>query len=98
MKEMERTVSYYMENASIIRQALRKLGYTVFGGDNAPYLWVQMKGMTSWDAFSFLLQKAHVITTPGSGFGPSGEGFLRFSAFGHREDVLEAVKRLEKIL
>ncbi|HII64298.1 TPA: LL-diaminopimelate aminotransferase [Candidatus Woesearchaeota archaeon] len=98
MKEMERTVSYYMENASIIRQALRKLGYTVFGGDNAPYLWVQTKGMTSWDAFSFLLQKAHVITTPGSGFGPSGEGFLRFSAFGHREDVLEAVKRLEKIL
>lgn len=98
MQETEQAVSYYMENAAIIREALQKLGYTVFGGENAPYLWVDMKGKSSWDAFSLLLEKAHVITTPGSGFGPSGEGFLRFSAFGHREDMLEAVKRLEKVL
>ena len=98
MKEMQQTILYYMENAGIIKSALQKLGYEVFGGDNAPYLWVRMKKMSSWDAFSFLLEKAHVLTTPGSGFGPSGEGFLRFSAFGHREDVREAVKRLEKIL
>ncbi len=98
MKEMHETISYYMENARIIRAALKKKVYPIYGGDNAPYVWANMLGMKSWDAFSLLLEKAHILTTPGVGFGPSGEGFLRFSSFGQREDVQEAVVRLEKIL
>ena len=74
------------------------LDYTAYGGDNAPYVWAHMKGMKSWEAFDYLLEKAHVVTTPGAGFGPSGEGFLRFSAFGHKEQTMEAAARLEKVL
>jgi len=94
LKEMRQTVLYYMGNAKLIRSVLEKLGYEVYGGDNAPYIWARMKNMKSWEAFDYLLQKVNIVTTPGIGFGQQGEGFLRFSAFGHREDIEEAVKRL----
>ena len=94
LKEMKQIVSYYMENAKMIKSALEKSGYEPYGGDNAPYIWARMGNMKSWEAFDCLLEKANIVTTPGVGFGQSGEGFLRFSAFGHREDIEEAVKRL----
>jgi LL-diaminopimelate aminotransferase len=86
---------FYMENAQIIKSALTGLGLTVYGGDNAPYLWVDFKGRNSWEVFQELLEECHLVATPGSGFGPAGEGFMRFSAFGHREQVLEAADRLK---
>lgn len=97
MNEMKKTVSYYMENARIIKSCLVSLGYEAYGGDNAPYLWARLRGRKSWELFEELLEKCHVVTTPGVGFGPSGEGFIRFSAFGHREDIEEACRRLRKI-
>jgi LL-diaminopimelate aminotransferase len=85
-------VSYYRENARIIREGLRNVGLTCYGGENAPYIWMKTpKGMPSWECFDLLLRTAHVVTTPGSGFGPSGEGFLRLSAFGRREATERAV-------
>lgn len=90
-------VDYYMENATIMRQACLALDMEVYGGLQAPYLWVNFPNKKSWEMFEHLLEHAHLITTPGSGFGQAGEGFLRFSAFGHRNDVLEAMKRLEGI-
>jgi LL-diaminopimelate aminotransferase len=94
MSETEEIVAYYMQNAAIIRDCLDELGFESYGGRNAPYIWTRFPGRTSWDAFEELLEKSHIVTTPGSGFGPAGEGFLRFSAFGHRADVKEAVNRL----
>lgn len=94
-REVEATIGYYMENAALIRESLAACGYTVYGGENAPYIWVQTRdGMKSWDFFDLLLEKAHVVGTPGSGFGPSGEGYFRFSAFATREKVLEAMDRI----
>lgn len=91
-------VQYYMENAHIIRDGLQKAGYTVYGADNSPYAWVQApNGMKSWDFFDLLLEKAQVVTTPGSGFGPHGEGYMRLTAFGTRENTLEAVDRIVKL-
>ena len=95
MEEMKETVSYYMENAKLIKSCLKNLGYGVYGGGNAPYIWAKIPGKKSWDMFLEMLEKAHIVTTPGVGFGPAGEGFIRFSAFGHREDIEEAVKRLK---
>jgi LL-diaminopimelate aminotransferase len=92
--EMRATIDFYLGNATLIRTALKTLGITCIGGDNAPYLWAHFPGRASWDVFAEILQKCHVVTTPGSGFGPAGEGFVRFSAFGHRADVEEACKRL----
>jgi LL-diaminopimelate aminotransferase len=84
-----------MENARIIRDTLGQAGFTVYGGLNAPYIWLKApRGMSSWDFFDLLLTRAHVVGTPGSGFGPSGEGFFRLSAFGHREHTEEAVARI----
>jgi len=97
MKEMDKTVSYYLENAGIIKSCLASLGYEVYGGDNAPYIWARLRGRKSWELFEELFGKCHVVTTPGAGFGPSGEGFIRFSAFGHREDIEEACRRLRKL-
>jgi LL-diaminopimelate aminotransferase len=97
LNEMQQTVDYYMENARIIKQALSELGITTYGGTNSPYVWAEYPGRNSWDVFEEILEKAHVITTPGSGFGPSGESFIRFSAFGHREDIVEAVRRIKEI-
>jgi LL-diaminopimelate aminotransferase len=96
--EMKNTVDYYMANAHIIKQGLIDLGIKSYGGVNSPYVWAEFPGKKSWDVFTSILDKSHVVTTPGSGFGPSGEGFLRFSAFGHREDVQEAVARLKRAL
>lgn len=84
-----------MENAHIIRDGLVAAGFTVYGATNSPYAWVQTpNGMKSWDFFDLLLEKAHVVTTPGSGFGPHGEGYLRLTAFGTKENTIEAVKRI----
>ena len=79
-------------------ESLKSQGYTVFGGINAPYVWVKTKnGLTSWEFFDLLLNEANVVGTPGSGFGPSGEGYFRFSAFAERANVLKAMERLRKI-
>jgi LL-diaminopimelate aminotransferase len=92
-------IDYYMENARIIREGLKEVGCTVFGGVNAPYIWLKTPGgMSSWDFFDKLLTECNVVGTPGSGFGPSGEGFFRLSAFGNRENVIEAVERIKKNL
>jgi LL-diaminopimelate aminotransferase len=88
-------IDYTMENARLIREGLGKAGYRVFGGVNAPYIWMQVPaGMTSWQYFDRLLHEAHVVGTPGSGFGSCGEGYFRLSAFGFRENVQEAVERI----
>ncbi len=98
-KETKEIIDYYMENAKIICEGLKGAGLTVYGGANAPYIWLKTPGkLTSWEFFDKLLGEAHVVGTPGSGFGPSGEGFFRLSAFGHRENVLEAVERIRKNL
>jgi LL-diaminopimelate aminotransferase len=95
-KQTADTISFYMENAKIIREGLTELGLKVFGGVNAPYIWLQTpKGMTSWDLFDKLLNEVNVVGTPGSGFGPSGEGYFRLTAFGSRENTIEAVKRIK---
>ena len=86
---------YTMENARLIREGLGAAGYRVFGGVNAPYIWMQVpKGMTSWQYFDRLLGQANVVGTPGSGFGSCGEGYFRLSAFGFRENVQEAIERI----
>ncbi|XP_047336653.1 probable LL-diaminopimelate aminotransferase, chloroplastic isoform X2 [Impatiens glandulifera] len=90
-------VDYYMENAKILKQTFTSLGLKVYGGRNAPFIWVLFPGKKSWDVFNEILEKMHIITVPGSGFGPAGEGFIRISAFGRRETTLEASKRLKMI-
>lgn len=91
-------IDYYMENARIIRTALCEFGYEVYGGVNAPYIWLKTSdGMGSWDFFDKLLNEVHVVGTPGAGFGPSGEGYFRISAFGDRHNVEEAMHRIEKL-
>ncbi len=88
-------IDYYMENADVIREGLQQLGLTVYGGVNAPYLWLKAPGgLSSWDFFDKLLNETQVVGTPGSGFGPSGEGYFRLSAFGHREDIEAAVQSI----
>lgn len=94
IQEIASLINYYMENVRTIKNTLEKLGYEVFGGVNAPYLWVRFKGQNSWDVFQQFLEKFHIVTTPGAGFGPEGEQFIRLTAFGHRNTILEAVKRL----
>jgi LL-diaminopimelate aminotransferase len=97
-KEVSDTIAYYMENARIMRENLEQAGYKVFGGVNAPYVWVKTKNnMTSWDFFDKVLTEANVVGTPGSGFGPSGEGYFRFSAFADRENVVEAMNRIKNL-
>lgn len=91
-------VDYYLENAAYLKSELKNIGFKVYGGENAPYLWVATPdNMLSFDFFNLLLDKAHLVCTPGSGFGASGEGFVRFTAFGTRESYVEAVKRLKSI-
>lgn len=94
---MNSLVDYYMENANILGQALSSVGLQVYGGANAPYIWVHFPGSNSWDVCKDILEKTHIITVPGSGFGLSGEEFLRISAFGHRECILEAADRLKNL-
>lgn len=91
-------VAYYMKNASVIKQGLKDAGYTVFGGVNAPYIWLKTpEKMTSWDFFDYLLENANVVGTPGSGFGPSGEGYFRLTAFGSYRNTLAALERIQKL-
>jgi len=92
-------IDYYMENARIIREGLTEAGFTIFGGVDAPYIWLKTPdGLTSWEFFDKLLTECNVVGTPGSGFGPSGEGYFRLSAFGNRDNVIEAVLRIKKNL
>jgi LL-diaminopimelate aminotransferase len=92
-------IAYYMNNVRYIVQELKKLGYTVYGGKNSPYAWLQTPhGMSSWDFFDYLLDKAHVIGTPGSGFGPSGRGYFRLTGFGSYENTVKAVDRIRKYI
>jgi LL-diaminopimelate aminotransferase len=94
LKEMKKSVDYYMDNAKLIKQGLNSAGIKCYWTENSPYIWAEFPGRKSWDVFNEILETKHIVTTPGSGFGPAGEGFVRFSAFGHKEDVKEAVKRL----
>lgn len=96
-EQVKATIAYYMENARIMRTELPQLGFQVFGGKNAPYLWVKTPGNTpSWKFFEEMLYGASVVCTPGVGFGPSGEGYVRLTSFGEREDCIEAMKRIKE--
>ena len=96
--QLKEQVAYYMRNAKVIYEGLKGAGYTVSGGVNAPYIWLKTPDqMTSWEFFDYLLEKANVVGTPGSGFGPSGEGYFRLTAFGSYENTVEAIERLKKL-
>jgi len=94
LKEIRALTDFYLGNAKLIRDALLKLGIQCIGGDNSPYIWAHFPGRDSWEVFAEILEKCQVVTTPGAGFGPAGQGYIRFSSFGHRADVEEACKRL----
>jgi len=97
-KQVRRIIEIYMTNAKLVRETLAKLGYTIYGGVNAPYLWLKTpNGTGSWEFFDLLLNKAHVVCTPGAGFGAAGEGFVRLTAFGRPDSVKEALERFAKI-
>lgn len=96
--ELKEQVAYYMKNARTIKDGLAAAGYTVFGGVNAPYIWLKTPdNMSSWDFFDYLLENAHVVGTPGSGFGAHGEGFFRLTAFGSYENTQEALRRIKAL-
>jgi LL-diaminopimelate aminotransferase len=97
LKEIDALIDYYLENAKILRDTFTELGFEVFGGVDAPYIFVHMKGQASWDSFSDILEKIQVVTIPGAGFGPGGEGFLRMSAFAPRDSCIEACDRFRKL-
>ena len=97
-RQTKEQVAYYMNNAKVIRESLAGAGYTVSGGINAPYIWLKTpKDLTSWEFFDMLLEQANVVGTPGSGFGPSGEGYFRLTAFGSYENTLAAIERIKKL-
>ena len=94
-EQLRAQVAYYMNNARVIKEGLRDAGYTVSGGVNAPYIWLKTPDhMTSWEFFDYLLEQANVVGTPGSGFGPSGEGYFRLTAFGTYENTVAALERI----
>ena len=96
--QLREQIRYYQVNADVIRRGLSDAGYSVFGGVNAPYIWLKTPaGLSSWDFFDLLLEKAGVVGTPGSGFGPSGEGYFRLTAFGSHENTARAVERIQQI-
>ena len=96
--QTKQQVAYYMNNAKVIMDGLRAAGYNVSGGVNAPYVWLETPdGMSSWDFFDKLLQEANIVGTPGSGFGPSGEGYFRLTAFGTYENTLKAIERIKNL-
>ena len=98
-EQVKETISYYMRNAHKMKETLTKLGLEVYGGENAPYLWVKTpNGEGSWRFFEQMLYDAHVVCTPGVGFGPSGEGYIRLTAFGQQEKTDEALLRIENWL
>ena len=97
--ELKKQVAYYMNNAKVIKEGLAEAGFSVSGGVNAPYIWLKtIDGMTSWEFFDYVLDKANVVGTPGSGFGPSGEGYFRLTAFGTYENTVEAIERMKRII
>ena len=97
-EQIKETIGYYMQNARLMRETLGGMGLEVYGGTDAPYLWVRTpNGMTSWQFFDEMLHKAHVVCTPGAGFGPAGEGYIRLTAFGQHEATKEALKRINKM-
>ena len=94
-QQIRAIIDYYMENARIMREELTELGFNVYGGQDAPYLWLKTpKGMSSWEFFDWMLRSAHVVCTPGAGFGPSGEGYVRLTAFGTHENTEKALRRI----
>ena len=97
-KQIKENISYYMNNAKIIKEGLQASGFTVYGGINAPYIWLKVpSNMTSWEFFDKLLNEANVVGTPGVGFGPSGEGYFRLTAFGTKENTIEAIERIKNM-
>ncbi len=102
IKAMKDVIDYYLVNAKKIEETLkgenfRKIGVEIYSTGNSPYVWAKFPGKKSWDVFDTILNKCHIVTTPGSGFGPSGESFIRFSSFGHQKDVNEACERLSRL-
>jgi LL-diaminopimelate aminotransferase len=99
LAEIDILIDYYMENAKLLKEAMTSIGYKVYGGTDAPYVFVKLPdGKGSWDAFTEILEKTQVVTIPGAGFGPGGDGYLRLSAFAPRDVVIEACERLKKAL
>ena len=98
-KQIRENINYYMENAKIILEGLKEAGFEVYGGKNAPYIWLKVPaGYTSWEFFDYLLEKANVVGTPGVGFGKCGEGYFRLTAFGSKENTIEAIERIKKLV
>ncbi|KAL7543227.1 hypothetical protein ACHAXR_012532 [Thalassiosira sp. AJA248-18] len=99
LSEINTLIDYYLENANLLKEAMQSIGYDVYGGTDAPYVFVKLpEGKSSWDTFSEILEKTQVVTIPGAGFGPGGEGYLRLSAFAPRDTVIEACERLKKAM
>jgi LL-diaminopimelate aminotransferase len=97
-KQTGEQVAHYMRNAALLREGLGAAGFAIFGGEHAPYVWMRTPaGMSSWHCFGELLSRAHVVGTPGSGFGAAGEGYIRISAFNSRENVEEAIARIRRV-
>ena len=97
-KQIDENIKYYKRNCKILKEGLEEAGYKVYGGVNSPYVWLKIpEKYTSWEFFDKILDEANVVTTPGSGFGEEGEGFIRLSAFGNYEDTLRAIERIKKI-
>lgn len=97
-KQTRENIAYYLENAKLMSDALKKMGIWFIGGENSPYIWLKCpNNMTSWDFFDYLLKNANIVGTPGSGFGDNGEGYFRLTAFGNRENVKKAIERFEKL-
>ena len=97
-RQIEETINYYHENARVIKAALEEAGYAVYGAVNSPYVWCKTpEGMGSWEFFTLLLEQAGVITTPGAGFGPAGEGYIRLTAFGDADATKEAMQRIKAL-
>ena len=98
-RQIQETIDYYRENARVIREGLGKAGVAVYGGVHAPYIWMKTPdGLSGWDFFDVLLNRAHVVGTPGEGFGPSGAGYFRLTAFNTLEKTREAVERIKNVL
>ena len=97
-RQIKENIMYYMNNAKIIKEGLQDVGFTVYGGVNAPYIWLKVpEGLTSWEFFDKLLNEVNVVGTPGVGFGPSGEGYFRLTAFGTKENTIEAIERIKNM-
>ncbi|MCP4708335.1 MAG: LL-diaminopimelate aminotransferase [Planctomycetes bacterium] len=97
-EQVRQNIEYYLENARIIREGLAAIGYTVYGGVHSPYIWLKTpEDVSSWEFFDKLLNEGHIVCTPGAGFGPAGEGYVRISAFGDRENIATAVERIGKM-